>query len=246
MDERQDLISQMSAITISREYGSGGGEIAKRLAARLGWQLIDHEIVLRVAQALHITEAEAEVHDEHVEDIVTRLLTSMSVVQPAIFAVAPTPLILTDPRVYRAALNEVVEAAVTKGHVVIIGRGAQVVLAQRRDVLHARVVAPLKQRIEYVMQREGLHKNDAQTRIQVKEHDRDRYLQEQYRYHPHDAHLYDLVVNTGILDLDSVVDLIYIALQHKAQRLPVTTGQLGPAIGLPPYPGQPGDIRPPT
>jgi len=245
MDEMQALISQMSAITISREYGSGGGEIAKRLAARLGWQLIDHEIVLRVAQALNITEAEAEVHDEHVEDMVTKLLASMSVVQPAIFAVAPTPLMITDARTYRIALNEVVEAAVTKGHVVIVGRGAQVVLAKRRDVLHARIVAPLKRRIEYVMRRESLPKNDAQTRIQVKEHDRARYLQEQYRFHPQDAHLYDLVINTGVLDLDSAVDLICVALQHKAQRLPVTTGELGPVKGLPPYPGQPGDIRPP-
>jgi cytidylate kinase len=232
----------MQAVTISREYGSGGGEIAARLAQRLGWQLIDHEIVASVAQALEISEDEARIHDEHVESIINSLLTGMSTVHPAIY-VTPVPTVYTDPRTYREALNQVIETAVTRGHVVIVGRGAQVLLSQQRDVLHARIVAPLEKRIEYVMKREGLSRNDAQMRIQLKEHDRARYLQAQYHRRPDDAHLYDIIVNTNILDLDSAVDLLYDALQHKAQRLPVPTGKLGPATGLPRYPGQPGDIR---
>jgi len=60
MDEDRSAISSMRAITISRQYGSGGGEIAARLATRLGWKLIDHEVVVRVAQELGVTEAEAE------------------------------------------------------------------------------------------------------------------------------------------------------------------------------------------
>jgi cytidylate kinase len=240
----QGLISRMQAVTISREYGSGGGEIAKRLAQRLGWQLIDHEIVAHVAQALGISEEEAEIHDEHVESAINSLLTSMNVVQPAMFAIAPMPVVMTDSKTYREALNQVVEAAVTRGHVVIIGRGAQVVLAKRRDVLHARLIARLEQRIAYVMRREGLNRADAQMRIQLKDHDRTRYLQTQYRCRPDDAHLYDLIVNTNVLDLDNAVDLLYFALQHKEQRLTTPTGELGPATGMPRYPGQPGDIRP--
>jgi cytidylate kinase len=56
----------MRAVTISREYGSGGGEIAERLARRLGWQLVDREIVAQVARALGETEVEAARRDEHV------------------------------------------------------------------------------------------------------------------------------------------------------------------------------------
>lgn len=239
----QDLAARMRAVTISREYGSGGGEVAGRLAQRLGWQLIDHDIVARVAHALEISEEEAEIHDERVESAINNLLTGISAVHPAIFGVAPPPTILTDAKTYRAALNQVIEAAVARGHVVIVGRGAQKVLAQRRDVLHARIVAPLEQRITYVMKREGLNRADAQMRIQLKEHDRARYLQAQYHCRPDDAHLYDVVINTSILDLDSAVDLIYDALQHKAQRLTIPTGELGPATGMPRYPGQPGDIH---
>src|SRR6478609_2990402 len=69
--------SPMRAITISREYGSGGGEVAGRLATRLGWRLVDHEVVVRVAQELGVTEAAAAEYDEQVEGLAGRLLGAM-------------------------------------------------------------------------------------------------------------------------------------------------------------------------
>jgi cytidylate kinase len=142
-------------------------------------------------------------------------------------------------------LRQVVEAAAETGHAVIVGRGSQIILADRRDVLHVRIVAPLQRRIPYVMRREGLDQNAARARIQIKDHDRQRFIQEEYRCRANDPILYDIVINTGILDLDSAVDLILLALQRKATRLSVPTSELGPGTGLPRYPGQPGDIRPP-
>src|SRR5258708_20093621 len=89
----QDLnkTSQMRAITISREYGSGGGEIATRLARRLGWQLVDHEVVVQVAHDLGVSEAEAEAHDERVEGLVSRILTSIQLFKPPTLVSAPLP-----------------------------------------------------------------------------------------------------------------------------------------------------------
>lgn len=245
MEQAQDLIERMSAVTISREYGSGGGEIAQRLAQHLNWQLIDHEIVVQTARELDISEAEAEEQDERTESIVSHLLTSMRVLYPAMFTVAPPPPPATDVQAYQDALSRVVQAALKTGHVVVVGRGSQILLKDRRDVLHVRIVADLEKRINYVMQREGLEKDDARSRIQMKDSDRARYLQAQYHHHSDDAHLYDLVLNTSVLDLDAVVDLVQLALQHKASRLSLPEGELGPGAGLPRYPGRPGDIRPP-
>src|SRR6266571_5087045 len=244
MDVDPGMISQMRAVTISREYGSGGGEVAARLAKRLGWQLIDHEVVVRVAQRLGISEAEAESYDERVESLVERILNSLQMVQPPL-PVTPVVPLTTDSQAYHEARRRVIEGAVATGHAVIVGRGAQVLLAQRRDVLHVRIVAPLDLRVAYVMRREGLDQAAARTRIQLKERDRIRYLQEVHQQHPENAHLYDLIVNTGILDLDSVVDLIYLALDRKARRLSTPTEELGPGAGLPEYPERPGDFHPP-
>ena len=238
-------IAQMRAITISREYGSGGGEIATRLAQQLGWHLIDHEVVVRVAQELGVSEAEAEVYDERGEGIVARILTSLQVIQPSILIATPPMPLTTDAKEYNEARRRVIDAAVKTGHVVIVGRGAQVLLADRRDVLHVRIVAPLDLRVAYVMQREGLDQASARTRIQGKDRDRSRYLQAQHHLSSEDPHLYDLVVNTGILDLDSAIDLIQLALERKATRLSSPTGELGPATGMTRYSEQPGDFRTP-
>ena len=222
------IISQMRAITISREYGSGGGEIARRLAKRLGWGLIDHEAVIRVAQELGVSEAEAAVHDEYAEGLVSRILSSMQAVDPAMYAAGPVSL-TKNAQEYHKALEKVVTSAATAGHVVIVGRAAQIILAG--------------QRVPYVMRREGLDQDAARKRIQSKDRDRVRYLQTQYRYHPQDPHLYDLVLNSNIIDLDSIVDLINLALERKASQLSTPTENLGPGTGLTRYPTQPGDFH---
>jgi len=60
---------------------------------------------------------------------------------------------------------------------VIVGRGGQVLLADRRDVLHVRVVAPLEHRVVYVALREGLDMDTARARVQAKDRARGRYMQ---------------------------------------------------------------------
>ena len=112
-------------------------------------------------------------------------------------------------------------------------------------MLHVRIVAPLELRIAYVMSREGLDRVAAQARILRKDQEHARYLQTFYHRHPSDPHLYDLVLNTGILDLESAVDLISLALERKARRLATPVEELGPAAGLSRYPQRPGDFRPP-
>src|SRR3954468_25040978 len=76
----QSLVRLMRGVTISREYGSGGGEIAARLAERLGCHLVDHEVVVEVARALGISEAEAEAHDEQTDTLVSRVLSSLGAI----------------------------------------------------------------------------------------------------------------------------------------------------------------------
>src|SRR5205823_1360173 len=236
-------VNKMRAVTISREYGSGGGEVARRLAGRLGWHLVDHEVVMDVARALGVTEAEAEAHDEHADRLASRILLSLGVVPSA--APAPLPVELSmDQPAYDEARRTVVEGATKAGHAVIVGRGAQVLLAPRRDVLHVRIIAPLEQRIQYVMQREKLDHAAAERRIQAKDRDRANFLMSAHHKNPSDARLYDLVVNTGVLHLNSAVDLVVLALDRKARRLSLPDEALGPGTGLKPYAEPPGNIPP--
>ena len=246
MDDDIETINHMGAVTVSREYGSGGGEIAARLAKRLGWQLIDHEIVERVASEMGTSIQEAEARDERTEGVLERALNSMVYLNPGLMGDALPVAFLANEATYRETVNKIIGAAAARGHVVIVGRASQVVLSPRRDVLHVRVISALEQRVAYVMQREGVDQAAAQLRIQVKDHDRARYFETEYHRKPDDPHLYDIVLNTTVLDLESVVDVICLALQQKAKLLAVKTGELGPATGMARYTGQPEDFRPPA
>jgi CMP/dCMP kinase len=218
MNDMRDTVVEMRAVTISREYGSGWSEVALRLAQRLGWQVIDHAIVERVAHITGTSQEEVEAHDEHTEGVLAWVLNSLQYLDLTSTAYAP-PGVFPADEAYRAAVEKIVRAAAARGHVVIVGRGAQVLLAKRRDVLRIRIIAPLEQRISYVTQREGLDQRAAVFRIRKIEHERTRYLEAGYHRNPEDAHLYDLILNTSSLDPASAVNVICLALNHKARRL---------------------------
>jgi cytidylate kinase len=177
--------------------------------------------------------------------MVSRALGSLIYLYPAVMANTPPEAFLSD-EAYRDVFNRVVRAAAARGHVVIVGRASQVILADPRDVLHVRIIAPFEKRVAYVMQREGVDRHTAEARIHRKDHERASYLEQEYHHHPDDAHLYDLVLNTSLLDLESAVDIMCFTLQQKARGLATKTGELGPATGLSRYPAQPEDFRPPA
>ncbi len=241
---QQSLSAQMRAITISREYGSGGGEIARRVAARLGWQLVDHQMIVHIAQSLGVSESEIEQKDEYSESFASRILSSMRLIDPMMAVNVPSDAFTTTEESYKQAITNLVHAVAQAGQAIIVGRGSQVILAKQRDVLHVRIVAPLEQRISYVVQREGLDREAARARIQQKDRQRERYLQNHYRQSSEDPHLYDLVLNTGIIDLDSAAAIIGLALERKATRLSVSEKELGPGAGSSRYTSQPEDFRP--
>lgn len=204
MNVNPQATAAMHAITISREYGSGGGEIAARLARKLGWQLIDHAIISRTASELEVQETEVEEHDEEyvegtrpgiLDRILERLAPSASMTSGGGVLVRPSSSAEILP--YQETMRDIITAAATTGHVVIVGRAGQVLLAGKRDVLHVRVVAPAEQRIAYVVHREGLDTETARRRVQAKDQARTRYMQTQYQSQYEDPHLYDLVINTA-------------------------------------------------
>ncbi|HEU0027614.1 MAG TPA: cytidylate kinase-like family protein [Ktedonobacterales bacterium] len=238
------LPPEMRAITISRQYGSGGGEIAARLARRLGWRLVDHEVIEEVARRLGVTVDDAAQRDERAEGVVDHILRGFRAAEPA----PPSLLSFSDPLMapqaydYAVALHETLLGVVAIGRAVIVGRGAQALLQERGDALHVRIVAPLEQRILYVSRREALDHDAALRRIQRKDHDRQRYLWLTHARRVEDITLYDLILNTSILDFDSCVDLIALALERKASLLTLAPDALGPGASAPRYPGMPSDL----
>lgn len=132
----------MSVITISRMYGSGGSEVARLVAERLGWSLLDNAVVDAVAERIGATHAEVASREERLPSLVERLASAMALSsQEWISPMADAKLPPSDERLVEVT-TRVVEEAVTRGPVVVVGRGAQSILAARADVLHVFCYAP--------------------------------------------------------------------------------------------------------
>ena len=108
----------MAVITISRMYGSGGSEVATRVAKALGWTLLDNALVDAVAQRLGVTAAEVEAIEEKVPTLVQRLADAMAFTSPELApAAAEAPMPPSDERVVEVTkriINEAVQAGNAK------------------------------------------------------------------------------------------------------------------------------------
>ncbi len=195
-------------ITVSRQFGAGGGDVARQVAARLGWRLVDNELVERVAQRAGLSPEQVAEREERAPGFLERLAWALASAS-AEFA-APTgeaPPELEERDLVRVTENVVRELA-REGRVVLVGRGAAAVLATQEGTLHVKVVAPVADRVTRVRERFGVSAEEAQAQVEETDARRARYHQEYYRRDWNDPANYHVVCNTAALGLDGAADLI--------------------------------------
>jgi cytidylate kinase len=210
----------MRVVTIARDYGSCGEELASSLAARLGWDVADHSIVECTARELGERLEVAEARDEcTTAEIASQVLGAIRIIDPLFMTMAGAQSeSLLSTAAYHRTADQIIRAAATRGKMVIVGRASQVILADRLDVLHVRVVAPFALRVENVMQRDGVTRHTAERCIRRNDRERTRYLEREYHHRTDQEQLYDLVVNTSRLDVESAVDIICFTLHQVGAR----------------------------
>lgn len=192
-------------ITISRLFGAGGSSLAAALGARLGWKVLDRELIAEVARRLQRPEADVAAIDEHVLDPWQRAAVFAS----AAFPEMPVPPLESylNTRVL-ATVEEVLQDAASAGPIIAVGHGTQCVFHDREDVLHLRVVAPFEDRVRMARQRLGLDPESARERVRAADADRQTYLRRVHGIDGSDPLHYDLVLNTRSLSVDEAADLV--------------------------------------
>ncbi len=201
--EHADLQHPMRpVVTISRSFGSGGGEIARRLASNLGYQIFDREIVDVLTQEGRFRKAIIDSLDESdrssFEDWVDTLLRGK----------------LADKSDYLRTLVGVIGSIAIHGHAVIVGRGANFILDPDRG-LNVRIVAPLAQRVETICRLRALPYDEAENLVHRTDRDRATFIRHQFDHHPDDPLTFDLLLNTDGIGVEAAVNLIEIALRKK-------------------------------
>ncbi len=192
-------------ITIEREYGSGGGEIAHSLAARLGWKLWDHLLTEEIARLAHCPQAVVEVREERTDPLYYRLFKSFlrGSYEGSINA---HKLNLVDSETILKMTRRVVEHAAERGNCVIVGRGSQQFLKDRQDTLRLFLYAPREDKIRRLLAR-GKSEEEAQHRVDTVDQERAEFIQKYFGAEWPRRTLYHAMLNTAVGD-DAVVDMI--------------------------------------
>jgi cytidylate kinase len=183
-------------LTVSREFGSGGGRIAQSIAKRLRWKLLDSALIEQIACEAKLDEAVVSRFDEHVESWVARLNRQAMRGAAMAAGVALEEEKCFDPEVMADLTRKIIERAYDAGNCVIVGRGAQCILQSKSDVFHVFVYAPLRVRIYRLRTRLEPGANIEQ-RIHDVDIERALYTTQQFGKDWKNPHLYDLMISSG-------------------------------------------------
>ncbi|HVB31687.1 MAG TPA: cytidylate kinase-like family protein [Gemmatimonadaceae bacterium] len=197
----------MAIVTISRMFGSGGSLVAERVAESLGWDLLDNRVVDAVAERLGVSRAEVSAHEERVPSLVERIAAALTLSAPEMLPVADSSLPPTEERIV-AVTRVVIEEAVQAGPAVLVGRGAQCVLANRPDALHVFCYAPRPALAASVSTERGVSQDEALRIVDQMNRQRERYVNQHWHRDWRAVENYDLCVNTATLGIEGAAQIV--------------------------------------
>lgn len=183
-------------LTVSREFGSGGGRIAQSIARRMGWRLLDGALIDEIACAAKVDAGVVSRFDEHVEGWLSRLNRQAMRGAALAAGVALAEEKCFDPETMADLTRQIIEHAYVTGNCVIVGRGAQCILQSKADVFHVFVYAPLRVRI-YRLRTRLEPGAQIEQRIRDVDGQRAHYLKLRFGKEWNNPHLYDLLISSG-------------------------------------------------
>jgi cytidylate kinase len=216
----------MAVITISRQYGSGGDQIAARICDKLAYQYFDKRLMAQVATEVGLSEDEVVDLSEdnyRIQSFFDRLLGRRSSPE------RPTQGYSLDSDMADTQAKEVarmdeadrislvrstVRAAYERGNVVIVGRGGQAILKDKADVLHVRIESPYRARVQRLHQRANYSLGGAKDAAIKHDRASAEYLGRFYEIDWADPALYDLVISTAKLETGAAASVIVSAVEH--------------------------------
>lgn len=195
----------INIVTIEREYGCGGGDIAQKLAERLAWKLWDQRLTEEIARLAHCPKAIVEVREERNDPLYYRLFKSFmrGSYEGSINA---RNLNLVDSETILRITRRVVEHVAERGSCVIVGRGSQQFLKTRTDTLRIFLYAPREDKVQRLLSR-GKNAHEAEELVDTVDRERSDFIQKYFNVEWPDRAIYHAMVNTALGD-DAVVDLI--------------------------------------
>src|SRR6202047_5152371 len=198
-------------VTVEREYGSGGGEIAKLLSTQLGWKLWDQLLTEEIARLAECPKAVVEVREERTDPLYYRLFKSFlrGSYEGSINA---QKIKMVDSDSILKLTERVVQHAAKRGNSVIVGRGSQQFLKDRQDTLRVFLYAPREDKVRRLINR-GKSQIEAEQLVDTVDRERKDFIQKYFGVEWPDRGVYHTMINTTIGNravVNNLLDLVKI------------------------------------
>ena len=185
-------------VTVEREYGCGGAEIAQLLAERLGWKLWDELLTREIAHLAHCSQAVVQQREERTDPLYYRLIKSFMRGSYEGSLNAPK-LNLVDSETILKISERVVLHAASKGDSVIVGRGSQIFLRDRPDTFRVFLYAPREEKVRRLLAR-GKTEKEAVELVDTVDQERAGFLEKYFQVEWPSRSVYHLMINTAAGD----------------------------------------------
>jgi cytidylate kinase len=186
----------INTVTIEREYGSGGGEIAQLVSNHLGWKLWDQLLTEEIARLAECPKSVVQRREERTDPLYYRLFKSFlrGSYEGSLNAYK---LKLVDSESILKITERVVQHAAKAGNSVIVGRGSQQFLRNRPDTLRVFLYAPREDKLRRLVAR-GKSQKDAEQLVDTVDRERTDFLKKYFHVEWPDRGVYHTMINTAI------------------------------------------------
>ncbi len=197
----------MAVVTISRHFGAGGHTLGQMLCERFDFRLADASVVDRLARNAKLSPDWLNAMEKEASSPLLSMISTL--VSGGIFYKHPgSPAEKDDRQKYIAFLTQIFTAMANEGGYVIVGRGAQFVLKGHPKAIHVLLVADYESRVSFLMGQHKISRSDAEKTIRAREKERTALASRLFEENIDDASLYQIVLNTGMMPYDWVVDTV--------------------------------------
>jgi cytidylate kinase len=179
--------------------------------------LIDNEFVDQVAHLAGLSTDEVARREERAPGLLERLARTLAVASPEMFISTgehPMP-VESEEELVTTMTERVIAEAAAEGRVVLVGRGAQAVLATRPNALHVYVIASKPFRRKVAIERLGVDPAKVDKVIDETDHQRDQYVKTHYGRDRQDLTQYDFVLNAERLAFEGAAELIVAEVKRR-------------------------------
>jgi len=210
-----EVFTTIRIITVEREYGSGGGVIADKVATRLGWKLWDQLLTQEIARRMDCDCRAVEEHEERRDPAYYRLLKSF--MRGSFDGSLNAPrLKMVDADCIREVVQKILPEIAEAGNCVIVGRGSAYYLGKRPDAFHVFVYAPFQERVSR-LRLTGKSEEEAIELAETVDRDRAAFIEQHFNVEWPGRHRFHLMVNSGMGD-EVAVEIVLDAVARLARQ----------------------------